>query len=429
MPEGDDAHGRQIAFRPVQTKHGRHICNIAAVNPLYRVGKPHCSYDDDGALTERCRRYTMPPLNLLIKPASGRCNLRCGYCFYKDEMDNRSCPEYGPMSMETMRILVDKALAYGDGTCVFGFQGGEPTLRGLDFYRAFAAYVQAHANPKHLRIQYTMQTNGILIDDAWAEWFAQNQVLVGISLDGPEEIHDRYRTDRSGNGTFQQVLRAIHTLDRYHVDYNVLTVVTAETAQNAQQVYNFMKAHNISYQQYIECLDPLGEPQGIRPYSLTPQHYETFLKDLFDVWYLDIQSGRYVYNRYFENLLMMMDGQCPESCNQRGVCGSQWVLEADGSVYPCDFYVLDQWRLGNIHTDSFEQMEHIPKASGFTARSIPLPKACLSCRWYQLCRNGCYRLRQPEKAGCRKNYFCQAYQNFLDYAYPRLEELYRRIPF
>ena len=371
----------------------------------------------------------MPPLNLLIKPASGRCNLCCRYCFYKDEMNNRACSEYGQMSIETMHILIDKAMTYGDGTCVFGFQGGEPMLMGLDFYKEFTAYVRAHANSERLRIQYTMQTNGVLINDTWAKWFAENQVLVGLSLDGPEEIHDRYRVDHSGNGTFQKVIHAVHTLERYRVDYNILTVVTAQTAQNAKRVYTFMKEHNISYQQYIECLNPLQESQMLRPYTLTPQSYEKFLKDLFDVWYLDIRSGQYVYNRYFENLLMMMDGQCPESCNLRGICGWQWVIEADGSAYPCDFYVLDRWRLGNICTDSFEQMEHVRQASGFIDRSKLLPKACLACRWYPLCRNGCYRLRQPEETTNQlKNYFCQAYQNFLSYAYPRLVEIYRKIP-
>lgn len=126
---------------------------------------------------------------------------------------------------------------------------------------------------------------------------------------------------------------------------------------------------------------------------------------------------------------MMMDGQCPESCNLRGICGWQWVIEADGSAYPCDFYVLDRWRLGNICTDSFEQMEHVRQASGFIDRSKLLPKACLACHWYPLCRNGCYRLRQPEETTNQlKNYFCQAYQNFLSYAYPRLVEIYRKIP-
>lgn len=370
----------------------------------------------------------MPPLSLLIKPASGSCNLRCKYCFYTNEAENRACASYGRMSKETMHTIVDKAMAYGDRACTFAFQGGEPTLMGLDFYRDLSAYTSAHPNPKRLRIQYAFQTNGILIDDDWAAWFAENHVLVGVSLDGPKDIHDRYRVDAQGKGTFQRVMAAIRILETHRVEYNILTVVTAATARSSQQIYNFFKKNKLPYQQYIECLDPIGEVPGGQPYSLTPGRYETFLKNLFDAWYLDMKAGRRVYNRYFENLLLMLDGQCAESCNLRGTCGPQWVFEADGSVYPCDFYALDKWRLGNICTDSFEEMEAQRQTSGFVAWSQPVPEDCKACRWYPLCRNGCRRHREPVTAeGTNRNYFCSAYRNFLDYAYPRLVEIYRML--
>lgn len=368
----------------------------------------------------------MPALSLLIKPASGNCNMRCRYCFYADELDNREIRSYGKMSVDTMHTIVDKAMEYGDYECTIAFQGGEPTLAGLDFYRDLVAYVTAHENPKKLKIHYALQTNGYLINEEWAAFLGENHFLVGVSLDGLKEIHDRYRLDAAGKGTYQRVISAIRLLEKHQVEYNILTVVTAATARNGQKIYNYFKKNHFGYQQYIECLDPIGEEPGQHEYSLTPEKYGEFLKSMFDAWYLDMRSGTYVYNRYFENLMMIMAGQQPESCNMRGVCGKQWVFEADGSVYPCDFYALDQWRLGNIQENSFEEMDEKRDELGFIQWSMRQQEDCQKCRWFGLCRNGCRRNREPVTAEhINRNYFCKSYQMFFEYAYPRLEEIYQ----
>ena len=368
----------------------------------------------------------MPALSLLIKPASGNCNMRCRYCFYADELDNREIRSYGKMSVDTMHTIVDKAMEYGDYECTIAFQGGEPTLAGLDFYRDLVAYVTAHENPKKLKIHYALQTNGYLINEEWAAFLGENHFLVGVSLDGLKEIHDRYRLDAAGKGTYQRVISAIRLLEKHQVEYNILTVVTAATARNGQKIYNYFKKNHFGYQQYIECLDPIGEEPGQHEYSLTPEKYGEFLKSMFDAWYLDMRSGTYVYNRYFENLMMIMAGQQPESCNMRGVCGKQWVFEADGSVYPCDFYALDQWRLGNIQENSFEEMDEKRDKLGFIQWSMRQQEDCQKCRWFGLCRNGCRRNREPVTAeNTNRNYFCKSYQMFFEYAYPRLEEIYQ----
>ena len=350
--------------------------------------------------------------------------MRCKYCFYIDETENRTDSCTGRMTDETVHMLVDKALNYAQGDCAFAFQGGEPTLVGVDFYRHFAACVDSHPRAKSLRIHYSIQTNGYDLNEEWAKWFAERQVLVGISLDGPKEIHDRYRVDHAGNGTFNHVIASIRLLEKFNVDFNILTVVSGSNARHGRQVYDFFKKNNFRYQQYIECLDPIGEIQGGHDYSLTPEKYETFLKSMFDGWYHDMKNGRYVYNRYFENLMMIMAGQRPEGCNFQGFCSPQWVIEADGSVYPCDFYALDQWFLGNILTNSFEEMDETRRTSGFVELSKPLPEDCKKCKWLMLCRNGCRRNREPLGPGqSGKNYFCSAYQNFLEYAYPKLAEI------
>ena len=368
----------------------------------------------------------MPPISFLIKPASGSCNMRCKYCFYADEQVNREIQSYGMMTLETMHRIVDKGLAFADGDCTFAFQGGEPTLIGLEFFRDLTEYAAAHPNPRRVRIHFTIQTNGYVINEEWAGFLGEHHFLVGVSLDGTKEIHDRYRLDAAGKGTWSRVMGAIRLLESHQVDYNILTVVTAATARNGQKIYNFFKKNRMGYQQYIECLDPIGEEPGGHEYSLTPERYETFLKDVFDAWYLDRKSGRYVYNRYFENLMMLLSGQMPESCNMRGVCGRQWVIEADGSTYPCDFYALDEWLLGNINTDSLEQMEKRREELAFVRSSEKIHEDCRSCRWFELCRGGCRRNREPmTEAGSGRNYFCSAYRGFFEYAYPRLHEIYQ----
>ena len=368
----------------------------------------------------------MPPLSVLIKPASGNCNMKCRYCFYTDEQENRKIFSHGIMSKDTMHTIINRILTYGDHHCTLIFQGGEPTLAGLEFYEDMAEYIASCENPKRIKFSYAIQTNGYNIDETWAKFWAKHHYLVGVSLDGPKEIHDRYRKDAGGKGTFNRIMGAVRLLEKYHVEYNILTVVTAASARSGQKIYNFFKKNNIHYQQYIECLDPIGEIPGSQNYSLTPKKYETFLKSMFDAWYLDVKSGKPTYNRYFQNLLLILNGQLPESCNMRGVCGNQWVIEADGSVYPCDFYALDPWLLGNIQEDSFEEMNERREELGFIRWSEQIHEDCKECRWFMLCRGGCRRNREPVTINSTgKNSFCSAYKGFFAYVYPRLVELYR----
>ena len=365
----------------------------------------------------------MSSLSLLIKPASGSCNIRCRYCFYRDEQQNRDTYSYGMMTEETLETLIKKALRYATRECSFGFQGGEPTVRGLDFFKK-AVELQKKYNVNGARISNAIQTNGIAIDASWAQFFADNHFLVGLSLDGSKEMHDRYRLDPAGNGTYSKVLRAAQLLTAHKVDFNILTVVTGQTADAITRIYNFYRRSGFLYQQYIPCLDPLGEERGGNPYALTPEKYGKFLKTLFDLWYRDLQAGKFIYIRYFENLLGLLLGQRPESCGVSGQCVIQNVVEADGSVYPCDFYCLDEWKLGNIHTDDFPALFQNDTAAEFLAVAGRGMDACHQCEWYPVCRGGCRRDREPILNGTPSlNYFCPAYQDFFAYAMPRLQEV------
>lgn len=366
----------------------------------------------------------MPSLSLLIKPSSGGCNIRCKYCFYHDEQLNRETFSYGFMSEETLEILIKKALEYATIHCSFGFQGGEPTLRGLDFYRRVVE-LQKKYNVHHAEIANAIQTNGLLIDDEWAQFLHENRFLVGLSLDGIKDVHDQNRLDPEGKGTFNRVLQAAQKLTAHQVDFNLLTVVTNRTADAITKIYNFYRRSNLLYQQYIPCLDPLEEERGSSPYSLTPEKYAKFLKTLFDLWYRDVTAGRFIYIRYFENLLGMLMGRRPESCGMSGQCAIQNVVEADGSVYPCDFYCLDQWKLGNIRTDSFESMAKCEAAQRFLMEGTLGREQCRECEYAPICRGGCRRDREPLGEG--GNYFCEAYKGFFAYALPRLQGMARTI--
>lgn len=319
-----------------------------------------------------------PAITLLIKPASGSCNLRCRYCFYADEMNIRSERTYGMMSLETLDTLVEKTLNQVTHMATFAFQGGEPTLAGLDFYRSLIEIEKKH-NHKGIEIHNSLQTNGIVIDEEWAQFLHDNQFLVGLSLDGYQELHDENRKFPDGTGSFGRVMETARLFQKYQVEFNILTVVTAQSARRIRRTYQFFESQGFTYQQYIPCIDPFEENKGSLSYSLTPDRYGKFLKDLFDYWYQDWKEGHPVYNRTFENWIGMLHNYPPESCNMMGICSEQWVVEADGSVYPCDFYVLDEWKLGNIRTASFEEMNEKREELDFVSLSRHVPDKCRDC--------------------------------------------------
>lgn len=359
----------------------------------------------------------MEQINMLIKPVSGTCNLDCGYCFYKDEMKKREQPVCGVMGEELLEKIIQRAFQKDRRLCTLGFQGGEPLLAGLSFYEKTVELVKKYG--RNVKTEFTIQTNGMLMDDEWAEFFAENHFLVGISIDGLPEIHDKWR----GNGTFEKVVRAAGLLKKHHADFNVLTVVTEELARHAKRIYDFYKENQWYYMQFIPCLDPLEEEWGGQAFSLKAKSYGLFLKELFDCWYEDVVQENFVYIRYFENLIGILLNHMPESCNMRGVCGMQNIIEADGSVYPCDFYVVDSCKLGNIREDSFEKLGEKFSQSRLLANSLKKSRICRECQWNRLCRGGCHRNRELHT---NLDAFCEAYQMFFPYAWKRMVEIARR---
>lgn len=368
-------------------------------------------------------------INLLIKPSTGMCNLRCEYCFYEDEVKLRKQASYGFMTEDTLEQVIKKTLEDNIDGCTIAYQGGEPTLIGLEFYRKSIEF-QKKYNTKGVTIHNAIQTNGYRLGREWAEFFSENHFLVGLSLDGTKDTHNAFRKNPAGEDTFFDIMDTKSLFDQYGVEYNILTVVNGRTVKKARKIYEFYHKYKLSYLQFIPCMDPFeqegkegGLATGVTKFSVTAEDYGRFLMELFDLWYDDLQQGRQPYIRSFENYISILMGKPPEACDQYGFCGIQYVIEADGEVYPCDFYVLDDYKLGNLNTSSIKEIDRKRSELKFVQSSRNQTSECISCGFYPVCRGGCYRYRTiPGKDGM-KNCLCEGYRMFFAHTLGRMQEI------
>ena len=363
----------------------------------------------------------MQTLNLLIKPASSGCNMRCGYCFYVDIASVRAIENHGIMSDELLETIVRKALSEANGYCTFGFQGGEPTLAGLEFFQKLIIFEKKY-NINNVKIVHALQTNGLLIDASWAGFLKENNFLVGLSIDALKYVHDVFRVDVSGNSTYDRCMSAARILANHHVNFNILSVVTRQLAAHPDKVYRFYKKNGFRYLQFIPCLDNLKDGHGSNIYSLDAKTYGNFLCRIFDLWYNDFTKNEYISIRDFDNYIHMLAGRQPENCAMNGMCSANALIEADGSVYPCDFYAVDDHLLGNILTHSFNEMLCGEKAISFIMPSRNVDTTCLDCEFGYICRGGCRRHRELEIDGTLQlNFYCTAYKQFFAHSLPRMK--------
>ena len=361
----------------------------------------------------------MPPLSMMMKPVSSACNMRCRYCFYADVAAHRAQASYGVMSAQTTETLIRKAFLYADQSVSFAFQGGEPTLAGVDYYRNFLSLVKKY-NSRGLQVSYALQTNALALTDEMCALFREHHFLLGVSLDGCRETHDALRPDARGEGTYDRVLQGIALLRKHGVDFNILCVVTQQVAARPHAVWNALKEYG--YLQFIPCIDDFEGDAN--PYSLRPEAYGRFLINTFDDYEKAMRAGRPVSERRFDNYLSILLGQRPELCGMTGQCGLYFLVEADGGVYPCDFYVLDAYRLGNIHETSFARMEKSAQSVDFRRSSLQLPEACRACKWLSMCRGGCRRDRQATlESALGENRFCESYRMFFESCFDRMRAL------
>ncbi|MBR4205979.1 MAG: SPASM domain-containing protein [Clostridia bacterium] len=365
----------------------------------------------------------MRPLSLLIKPASGLCNMRCRYCFYADVAEHRETASYGIMTEDCAEDMIRRAFEYASGPVTFAFQGGEPTLAGIGYYRAFVDAVD-RLNEKKLPVSYAMQTNGYELSDELCALLRDRRFLVGVSLDGQAAVHDAARIDAAGEGTFKRVNRSIAKLREYGIEFNILAVVTNAAAKNISSIYAYLRSRGYPCVQFIKHVDGFGDADDPSVWSLTPERYTNFLKTAFGYYYDDILAERYMSVREFDNFIMLAVGRDAECCGMNGVCPANLVIEADGGAYPCDFYVLDEWRMGNIRENSVEELLCSDAAARFRKRSFKIDEKCRTCRYFALCRGGCARHREPDGPdGLALNKYCESYREFFRWAEPKIAKL------
>lgn len=356
----------------------------------------------------------MKYFSMLIKPASSLCNYKCSYCFYNDVAAHRSESCLGIMSDQTVDSIIEKTIGYFNEpvTITYAFQGGEPTCAGIEYFKKFIAKVNENKSDFHV-IQYAIQTNGSLLDDEWIKLLKKNNFLVGISLDGFQENHDYFRMNQQGEKTFDEIFSTYKKLVEYEIDVNVLTVLTSKLSKHAKKLYEFYKSNQIEYIQLIPCLPDLNNSDD--NFALKPEEFASFYKEFFDEWVVELNSGMYRSVTFFDNMIPLFVGRPPQQCGFLGFCNVQFVLEADGSVYPCDFYVLDQYKLGNINNDSIVDLSKSKIATEFKNEKRRSCNECSVCKYYKICYGNCKRLNI--------NYFSQEYCGIKDFLENREEEI------
>lgn len=363
----------------------------------------------------------MPPLPVMFKTVSTDCNLDCAYCYYRESLEGtrvrrrihdgmleRFIPQY-------MEYVSDVKLAN------LMWHGGEPTLAGLGFFQKIQELEERHASPRTL-INNSLQTNGVLLNDAWGEFFAAHHWLVGVSLDGPRDIHDQLRRNRGGVGTFDQVMRGIEVLRRHAVEFNVLCVLGPHNITRAGELMRFYRAEGFTHVQFIPAMDfQAFEPNRPPSFLVDAEEYGEFLVEAFDLWYES--GGPRLSVRIFDNFVESHVGLPNDLCVHGSRCDAGIVVEWDGSVYPCDFYVHPSWKLGNVMGTPLREIAESEARRDFMAQKRPLPLECSTCEWLAVCKSGCPRNRTSTALGTTPDYFCASYKRFFRHADLQLRDI------
>ncbi|MCD8510226.1 MAG: anaerobic sulfatase maturase [Bacillus sp. (in: Bacteria)] len=379
-------------------------------------------------------------VSIMWKTVSDACNLACDYCYYKDcegSMDNLERIE--PKLLEK---FIKDYMAQTNGGAVFTWQGGEPLLAGLDFFQNVVD-LQGKYAPKNTIISNSIQTNGTLIDAHWAQFFRTYRFVVGISIDGPKEMHDKRRKTGSGAGSFQQVMAGVEQLRRHHVPFTVLTVLHEGNITEPDRLMEFYEKNGFMDVQFLPCMEFMSQEPGTPgKYAITPRQYGDFLCRVFDRWYKD--GSPTVNIRFFDNILRGYLRLEMESCTQREDCPKVLVLEQNGDAYPCDFYISEEYKLGNVGDDTLEEILHNPVYWEFLQLKGEMAEECKECDYLHLCHGGCPRNRywasgeagvgsggrfgakvesDAQSTSTGVDYFCQSYRQLFSHAHRRMERL------
>lgn len=355
---------------------------------------------------------TPAQFSLLLKPASFDCNLHCHYCFYlpKEEIYGKGVHR---MSMETLDRVTRDFLSIPMDTHVFAWQGGEPTLMGMEFFQN--AINRQKLYGKGRQIINSIQTNGTLLDDKWAAFLHENNFLVGISVDGPQKLHNCFRQHSDGRGTHAEVMNGLDALKRHKVDFNALTLVTAANQNAPAEIYQYLKQLGFEYHQYIECIDFAADGKPM-PYAIKPGKWGEFLCRLFDEWYPN-DVGK-ISIRLFDSILSRLGTGQPTICPMNGSCCNYLVLEHNGDIYPCDFNVRTQSRQGNIREAKLKDIFASPAYQAWGTNKKPADRKCFECRFLPLCMGDC-----PKNRINGISALCEDWKLFYSHTIERFEKI------
>ena len=408
-------------------------------------------YTIPGALGSMATRR----FHVMAKPAGSACNLDCTYCYYLSKRELPRGPGAGHMDDEVLEHYIrDYIQSVTADEVVFSWQGGEPTLMGLGFFEKIVSLQRKHAKPGQ-RIENDLQTNGTLLDEDWAQFLKRNRFLVGLSIDGPREVHDRFRLDKHGEPTFDRVVAAAQLLRQYKVPFNTLSCVHRYSASRPLDVYRFLRREiGSTYLQFIPIVEfrgfevtapggldaaqlPVvgspashpGHPDSIvTDWSVDPEEYGYFLCKVWDEWH-SRDLGKVLVN-FCETLVAQHLGEPSQLCIYSEVCGKGLAIEHDGSVYACDHYVYPEYRRGNLRSRDLASMAFDPEQVRFGyAKSESLPARCRTCPYLSDCWGECPKnrvLRTPEgEVGL--NYLCPGLRRFFAHAVPQAERIAARL--
>ena len=358
----------------------------------------------------------LPGFHLMAKPAGSRCNLSCQYCFYlrkgelypesRFRMSDKVLDEYTRQTIEAHRIP----------EVTFAWQGGEPTILGIDFFTKALDLQKKYCRPGMV-IHNTIQTNGVLLDDEWCTFFKKNRFLIGISLDGPRELHDACRTDAAGKGTFDRVMQGLALLKKHTVDFNILCTVNAVNGDHPLEVYRFFRDEaQAQFIQFIPVVERDSQTGTMTPLSVLPEQYGKFLIGVFDEWVRhDVGT---IYVQHFDTALANWYGEPHGICVFSPTCGSAMVIEHNGDIYSCDHFVDQDHLLGNILEAPVIELVNNDRQRQFGRdKREKLPEYCKKCPVLFACRGECPKNRFAVTPGGESglNYLCDGYRMFFSH--------------
>ncbi len=370
--------------------------------------------------------------NIMLKPAGSLCNLNCSYCYYLDKSEIYGGHEPRMTDQMLEHFVKEYILANEVNDVTFNWHGGEPLLMGLDFYKKALEYERKYADGK--TINNTIQTNGILLNDDWCNFLRDNGFLVGVSIDGPEEVHDAYRRDRGGAPTFAKVIRGVEKLYRHRVEYNTMTTVNKASEGRGLDVYRFLKSIGSRFMQFMPVVehidakgricDPSDEQATLAPWCVDSKEYGQFLCDIFDYWVRN-DVGRFFVGQ-FDAVLASWCGVQPGICAYCETCGGNSVVEHNGDLYPCDHFVYPQYRIGNVlETPLKELMTSSAQVRFGISKRNGLPESCIRCKWFFACHGECpkHRFNKTESGETGLSALCDGHKMFYERVAPYMDRM------